>query len=112
MDFSEFQNFRIQLKAYESSILENVCEEIVSVIKACGVDFKGPVPLPTKLRRYCILTSPHVNKKARDHFEIRNHKRIIEIYQPTKVVLENLRDINISAGVDVEVKTKKTSYQH
>jgi small subunit ribosomal protein S10 len=112
MNFSEFQNFRIQLKAYESSILENVCEEIVSVIKTCKIDFKGPVPLPTKLRRYCVLTSPHVNKKARDHFEIRNHKRIIEIYQPTKVVLENLRDINISAGVDVEVKTKKTSYQH
>jgi small subunit ribosomal protein S10 len=112
MDFSEFQSFRIQLKAYESSILESVCEEIISVIKTCGVDFKGPVPLPTKLRRYCVLTSPHVNKKARDHFEIRNHKRIIEIYQPTKVVLENLRDINISAGVDVEVKTKKTSYQH
>jgi small subunit ribosomal protein S10 len=109
MDFSEFQSFRIQLKAYESSILESVCEEIISVIKTCGVDFKGPVPLPTKLRRYCILTSPHVNKNSRDHFEIRNHKRIIEIYKPTKVVLENLRGLNISAGVDVEVKTKKAN---
>jgi small subunit ribosomal protein S10 len=109
MDFSEFQNFRIQLKAYESSILESVCEEIISVIKTCGVDFKGPVPLPTKLRRYCVLTSPHVNKNSRDHFEIRNHKRIIEIYKPTKIVLENLRGLNISAGVDVEVKTKKAN---
>jgi small subunit ribosomal protein S10 len=109
MDFSEFQSFRIQLKAYESSILESVCEEIISVIKTCGVDFKGPVPLPTKLRRYCVLTSPHVNKNSRDHFEIRNHKRIIEIYKPTKVVLENLRGLNISAGVDVEVKTKKAN---
>jgi small subunit ribosomal protein S10 len=109
MNFSEFQNFRIQLKAYESSILESVCEEIISVIKTCGIDFKGPVPLPTKLRRYCILTSPHVNKNSRDHFEIRNHKRIIEIYKPTKIVLENLRGLNISAGVDVEVKTKKAN---
>jgi small subunit ribosomal protein S10 len=109
MDFSEFQSFRIQLKAYESSILESVCEEIISVIKTCGVDFKGPVPLPTKLRRYCVLTSPHVNKNSRDHFEIRNHKRIIEIYKPTKIVLENLRGLNISAGVDVEVKTKKAN---
>jgi small subunit ribosomal protein S10 len=109
MDFSKFQNFRIQLKAYESSILESVCEEIISVIKTCGIDFKGPVPLPTKLRRYCILTSPHVNKNSRDHFEIRNHKRIIEIYKPTKIVLENLRGLNISAGVDVEVKTKKAN---
>lgn len=109
MDLSEFQNFRIQLKAYESSILESVCEEIISVIKTCGIDFKGPVPLPTKLRRYCVLTSPHVNKNSRDHFEIRNHKRIIEIYKPTKIVLENLRGLNISAGVDVEVKTKKAN---
>jgi small subunit ribosomal protein S10 len=109
MDFSEFQSFRIQLKAYESSILESVCEEIISVIKTCKIDFKGPAPLPTKLRRYCILTSPHVNKNSRDHFEIRNHKRIIEIYKPTKIVLENLRGLNISAGVDVEVKTKKAN---
>ena len=104
MNFSKFQNFRIQLKAYESAILEKVCEEIVSVIKAYKIDFKGPTPLPTKLRRYCILTSPHVNKKARDHFEIRNHKRIIDIYKPTKITLENLRYLNISAGVDVEIK--------
>jgi ribosomal protein S10 len=79
------------------------------VIKTCRIDFKRLVTLPTKLRRYCVLTSPHVNKKSRDHFEIRNHKRIIEIYKPTKITLEKLRDLNISEGVNVKVKTKKTA---
>ena len=65
----------------------------------------GPIPLPTKLRRYCVLTSPHVNKKARDHFEIRTHKRIIDVYKPTDGTLENLKDLDLSAGVDVEVKS-------
>jgi len=74
-------------------------------IKASGKETIGPIPLPTKLRRYCILTSPHVNKKARDHFEIRTHKRIIDVYKPTMETLENLKELDFSAGVDVEVKS-------
>ena len=95
---------RISLKAYESPILDNSCEKVIGAIKASGLNVVGPVPLPTKIRRYCVLTSPHVNKDAREHFEIRTHKRIIDVYRPTETTLENLRNLDISAGVDVEVK--------
>ena len=95
--------FRISVKAYEPTILDNACVKIVDAIKASGIEAVGPIPLPTKLRRYCVLTSPHVNKKARDHFEIRTHKRIIEVYKPTDTTLGNLKNLDISAGVDVEV---------
>ena len=76
----------------------------MDAVKASGIEAIGPIPLPTKLRRYCILTSPHVNKDAREHFEIRTHKRIIDVYKPLDTTLENLRKLDISAGVDVEVK--------
>jgi small subunit ribosomal protein S10 len=92
------------VKAYESNILDSACVKIVDAVKASGIEPVGPVPLPTKLRRYCVLTSPHVNKKARDHFEIRTHKRIIDVYKSSDKTLENLKDLDISAGVDVEVK--------
>ena len=100
----ENQNIRIHLKAYDNKILDLSTEEIVNTAKRTGAQVKGPIPLPTKLRRYCVLTSPHVNKDARDHFEIRTHKRIIDVYKPTDSTLENLRNLDISAGVDVEVK--------
>ena len=90
-------------KAYESAILDNACVKIVDAISTSGTQAIWPIPLPTKLRRYCVLTSPHVNKKARDHFEIRTHKRIIDVYKPTDNTLENLKNLSISAGVDVEV---------
>ena len=98
------QKLRISVKAYESNILDSSCVKIVEAIKASGIEAVGPIPLPTRLRRYCVLTSPHVNKDARDHFEIRTHKRLIDIYKPTDSTLENLRNLDISAGVDVEVK--------
>jgi small subunit ribosomal protein S10 len=98
------EKLRISLKAYESSILDESCQQILVAIKESGLDAIGPVPLPTKIRRYCVLTSPHVNKDAREHFEIRTHKRIIDIYKPTETTFEKLKDLDISAGVDVEVK--------
>ena len=101
----KLQKLRISVKAYEPAILDNTCVKILDVVKASGIEAVGPIPLPTKLRRYCVLTSPHVNKKARDHFEIRTHKRIIDVYKPVDAVLENLKNLDISAGVDVEVKT-------
>ena len=104
MSSLQLQKLRISVKAYESGILDNSCTKIVDAVKASGIDAVGPIPLPTKLRRYCVLTSPHVNKDARDHFEIRTHKRIIDIYKPTENTFENLKDLDISAGVDVEVK--------
>ena len=101
---AKLQKLRINVKAYESTILDNACTKIVDAVKESGIEPIGPIPLPTKLRRYCVLTSPHVNKKARDHFEIRTHKRIIDVYRPTDTTLENLKNLDISAGVDVEVK--------
>ena len=98
------EKLRISIKAYESGILDSSCSKIVDAVKSSGKEAIGPIPLPTKLRRYCVLTSPHVNKKARDHFEIRTHKRIIDVYKPTDTTLENLKSLDISAGVDVEVK--------
>ncbi len=104
MSSLKLQKLRISLKAYESSLLDNSCDKIVDAVKASGINPVGPIPLPTKLRRYCILTSPHVNKDAREHFEIRTHKRIIDVYSPSESTLENLKNLDISAGVDVEVK--------
>jgi len=104
MNSLKLQKLRISLKAYEPNLLDTSCTKIVHAIKDSGIDAVGPIPLPTKLRRYCVLTSPHVNKDAREHFEIRTHKRIIDVYSPTDSTLENLRNLDISAGVDVEVK--------
>jgi len=101
----QLDKLRISLKAYESKLLDTSCIKIVDAVKASGIEAIGPIPLPTKTRRYCVLTSPHVNKDARDHFEIRTHKRIIDVYQPSETTLENLRNLDISAGVDVEVKS-------
>ena len=104
MPLENLGKLRISLKAYESPILDNSCDKIIGAVKASGLEVVGPVPLPTKIRRYCVLTSPHVNKDAREHFEIRTHKRIIDVYSPNYDVLQNLRSLDISAGVDVEVK--------
>ena len=105
MSLLQLQKLRISVKAYEPVILDDSCSKIVDAVKASGNDTIGPIPLPTRLRRYCILTSPHVNKKARDHFEIRTHKRIIDVHKPTNETLENLKDLDLSPGVDIEVKT-------
>jgi len=105
MSSLQLQKLRISLKAYESKLLDTSCSKIVDAVKASGTEAIGPIPLPTKLRRYCVLTSPHVNKDAREHFEIRTHKRIIDVYKPSENTLENLKNLDISAGVDVEVKS-------
>ena len=104
MSSLKLPKLRISVKAYEPTVLDSACVKIVDAVKLSGIEAIGPIPLPTKLRRYCVLTSPHVNKKARDHFEIRTHKRIIDVYKPTDTTLENLKSLDISAGVDVEVK--------
>lgn len=98
------EKLRISLKSYESPLLDQSCQKILEAINTSGLKAVGPVPLPTKIRRYCVLTSPHVNKDAREHFEIRTHKRIIDIYKPTEAAFANLRSLDIAAGVDVEVK--------
>ena len=98
------QRIRIKLKAYEHNVLDESAEKIVQIAQQTGAAISGPVPLPTRKSRYCVLRGPHVNKKAREHFEIRTHKRIIDVYTPTDTTFENLRNLELSAGVDVEVK--------
>ena len=104
MNLYKPEKLRIGLKAYDSTILDESCTKIIDVVNNSGTKIVGPIPLPTKRRIYCVLRSPHVNKDAREHFEIRTHKRIIDVYSPNYDVLQNLRSLDISAGVDVEVK--------
>ena len=104
MNLYKPDKLRIGLKAYTSNILDESCSKILDIINTSGTQVVGPIPLPTKRRIYCVLRSPHVNKDAREHFEIRTHKRIIDVYSPNYDVLQNLRSLDISAGVDVEVK--------
>ena len=105
MNSLQLQKLRISVKAFDAGISDRSCNQSIDGVKASGKEAIGPMPVATKLRRYCVLTSPHVNKKARDHFEIRTHKRIIDVYKPTDGTLENLKDLDLSAGVDVEVKS-------
>ena len=99
------QKLRIALKAYETSLLNDSCTQINNAVETGGVKAIGPIPLPTKRRIYCVLRSPHVNKDAREHFEMRTHKKIIDVYKPTDDVMENLRKLDLAAGVDVEIKS-------
>lgn len=101
----QLQKLRIALKAYETNLLNESCEQILDAVENGGIKAIGPIPLPTKRRLYCVLRSPHVNKDAREHFEIRTHKKIIDIYKPTDAVMENLRKLDLSAGVDIEIKS-------
>jgi small subunit ribosomal protein S10 len=99
------QKLRIALKAYETSLLNDSCTQIINAVETGGVKAIGPIPLPTKRRIYCVLRSPHVNKDAREHFEMRTHKKIIDVYKPTDNVIERLRKLGFVAGVDVEIRS-------
>ena len=105
MNLYKPEKLRIGLKAYDSTILDESCTKIIDVVNNSGTKVVGPIPLPTKRRIYCVLRSPHVNKDAREHFEIRTHKRLIDLYSPSEQTMDNIRNIDISAGVDVEIKS-------
>lgn len=96
---------RIRLKAYDSKILDASAGEIVDTAKRTGARVAGPIPLPTKVHKYTVLRGPHVNKKAREQFEIRTHKRLLDIIEPTQQTLDALMKLDLSAGVDVEIKS-------
>src|SRR5213082_2909904 len=98
------QNIRIRLRAYDHRVLDQSTSEIVNSAKRTGAKVCGPIPLPTKIERFTVLRSPHVDKKAREQFEIRTHKRIIDITEPTSKTIEELRTLNMPAGVDIRVK--------
>jgi len=98
------QKIRIRLKAFDHRLIDRSAAEIVDTAKRTGAMVHGPIPLPTKIERYTLLRSPHVNKKARDQFEIRTHKRIMDIIDPTDKTVDALMKLDLAAGVDVEIK--------
>ena len=98
------QNIRIRLKAFDHRLIDSSAREIVETAKRTGAIVKGPVPLPTRLQRFDILRSPHVNKTSRDQFEIRTHQRLMDIVDPTDKTVDALMKLDLPAGVDVEIK--------
>jgi len=104
MNLLDSQKLRINIKTYESTLLNNTCNLIIIALNKFNISSVGPIPLPTKRRIYCVLRSPHVNKDSREHFEIRTHKRIIDIYDPKIEIMQILKNLDIAAGVDIEVK--------
>ena len=98
------QKIRIRLKAYDHRILDQSVNEIVETAKRTGAQVAGPIPLPTVLNKFTVLRSPHVDKKSREQFEIRTHKRLLDILDPTPQTVDALMKLDLSAGVDVEIK--------
>jgi len=98
------QKIRIRLKAYDHVLLDQSAMEIVDTAKRTGARVAGPIPLPTSIVRTCVLRSPHIDKKSREHFEIRTHKRLLDILEPTQQTVDALMKLDLSAGVDVEIK--------
>jgi small subunit ribosomal protein S10 len=98
------QRIRIRIEAYEVQSIDQAATDIVNSAKRTGAKVRGPIPLPTKIERYTVLSSPHVDKKARDQYEIRTHRRIIDITEPTSKTIDELRTLNMPAGVDIRVK--------
>ena len=98
------QNIRIRLKAFDHRLIDTSAKEIVETAKRTGAQVKGPVPLPTKMERFTILISPHVNKDARDQYELRTHKRLMDIVDPTDKTVDALMKLELPAGVDVQIK--------
>jgi small subunit ribosomal protein S10 len=95
---------RVKLKAYDSELLDKSSKDIVMTAKRTGAEVSGPIPLPTKINRYTVLRSPHVNKKSREQFEMRTHKRLIDILNPTPDTIDALMKLDLPAGVYVEIK--------
>ncbi len=98
------QNIRIRLKAFDHRVLDQSVREIVSTAKRTGARVRGPIPLPTRLERFTVLRSPHIDKKSREQFEIRTHKRLLDIVDPTPQTVDALMKLDLAAGVDVEIK--------
>ena len=104
MTVKQKNKIRIKLKAYDHEILRTSCSNIVDTANRTNAIAIGPIPLPTHRRIYCVLRSPHVDKDSREHFELRTHKRIIEIEEPSSQTIDALMQLNLPAGVDIEVK--------
>jgi small subunit ribosomal protein S10 len=98
------QNIRIRLKAFDHRLIDTSAKEIVDTAKRTGATVKGPVPLPTKMERFTLLTAPHGDKDARDQLELRTHKRLMDILNPTDKTVDALMKLELPAGVDVQIK--------
>ena len=98
------QKVRIILKAFDHKMLDQSTAQIVETAERTGARIAGPVPLPTRIRRFCVIRSPHVDKDSREHFEIRTHKRLIDILEPTSKTIDSLTRLNLPAGVDISIK--------
>ena len=98
------QNIRIHLRAYDNKILDLSTMEIINTAKRTGAQVRGPIPLPTKKEIFTVLRSPHIDKKSREQFETRTHKRLIDIEEPTPQTIEALMKLDLASGVDVEIK--------
>jgi ribosomal protein S10 len=98
------QNIRIRLKAFDHRLIDVSAREIVETAKRTGAQVRGPIPLPTKKERFTVLISPHVNKDARDQYELRTHKRLMDILEPTDKTVDALMKLELPAGVDVQIK--------
>lgn len=99
------QRIRIRLKAYEHTTLDDSAAKIVQIAQQTGASVSGPIPLPTRKSRYCVLRSPHVDKRSREHFEIRTHMRLVDIFfDPSQKTIEQLMRVELPAGVDIEIK--------
>jgi len=101
---SSNQQIRIRLKAFDHRLIDQSTQEIVDTAKRTGAQIRGPIPLPTKIEKFTILISPHVNKDARDQYEIRTHKRLMDIVNPTDKTVDALMKLDLAAGVDVQIK--------
>ena len=97
------QKIRIRLKAFDYKLLDQSVTEIVDTAKRTGAKIAGPIPLPTRINRYTVLRSPHADKKSREQFEIRTHKRLIDILEPTQNTIDSLMKLDLSAGIDVSI---------
>ena len=98
------QNIRIRLKAFDHRVLDQSTGEIVQTAKRTGAQVRGPIPLSTRIEKYTVLRSPHIDKKSREQFEIRTHKRLLDIVDPTPQTVDALMKLDLAAGVDVEIK--------
>ena len=98
------KRFRIRMEAFDHSVLDQSALEIVDTAKRTGAEVHGPIPLPTRIERYTVLRSPHIDKKSREQFEIRTHKRLIDIVQPGPKTIDALNKLSLPAGVDIKIQ--------
>ncbi|PIR21152.1 MAG: 30S ribosomal protein S10 [Deltaproteobacteria bacterium CG11_big_fil_rev_8_21_14_0_20_47_16] len=103
-NYDKTQKIRIRLKGFDYKLLDQSAVEIVDTAKRTGAMIAGPIPMPTHIEKYCVLRSPHVDKKSREQFEIRTHKRLIDILEPTQQTIDALMKLDLAAGVEVEIK--------